>query len=127
MPKKETDSWTRGNTVKLSYAAKVLNVKQSNLKRLVADGRIRKVAVPFEKFGRIPLMDVLLMLQKEHTALTGRKQKIEEYTGYLGEIMSFYEYQKEKKQVQNMDINDSMIEKFTKAKREVEKATLEQV
>lgn len=117
MPKKETDSWTRGNTLKMSYAAKVINIKQSNLNRLNTDGRLRKVKVHFEKFYRIPLIDCLMLIADEHTAISKRMKEIEEYTSHLGKIYTFYEYQKDKKEVQEMDISDETIEILKKIKR----------
>ena len=118
MSKKEKEVWTLGNTLKLSYAANVMNIKQSNLDRLVTSAKIRKVKVPFEKYLRVPLIDVPLVLQKEHTALTARKQKIEEYTGHLGEIYTMYlDIYDHDKRIRNLDISDDTIEALLKTKK----------
>lgn len=110
MPQKAVESWTRGNTLKLSYAAKVLNVKQSNMHRLFADGRLRKIKVPFEKFERIPIIDVLLLIAKEHSILSIRKQQIEQYTNHLGESYTFHENKKHNKHCQNITVPNDTLE-----------------
>lgn len=112
MPKKEVESWTRGTTLKLSFAAKVLNIKQSNLDRLVKQEKVRKVIVPFEKFQRVPVIDCIQVLKKEREALITRKDEVEKYLAHLSEVF-FIQQQMEDKRVQNVDAQ-TIIEKLAK-------------
>ena len=72
----EKEIFTLGNTLTQSYVATVLDKHQSNVSRMVSEGKLRKVVVHGEKFPRIPLWDVLKLLQNEHGELTNRKMLI---------------------------------------------------
>lgn len=106
--------WQKGNTIQLSFSSKLLGVKQSNLDRLVKNGSIRKVKVPFERYERIPVIDVIAMLQKEHAVLSKRKSEIEKYHAHLGEALHVYlELNEEDKNVRDMDVQN-LVEKLQK-------------
>lgn len=87
----EKEIFTLGNTLTQSYVATVLDKHQSNVSRMVSEGKLRKVDVHGEKFPRIPLWDVLRFLQQEHVELTDRKKKVEQYFNHLGNIYVLYQ------------------------------------
>ncbi|MDD2463829.1 MAG: hypothetical protein PHI97_07495 [Desulfobulbus sp.] len=108
------EEWTLGNTLKLSYVSQVLNVKQSNLDRIVKDSRMRRVKIAGEKYERVPLWDVLQLLQQEHIELTNRKSQIEQYVNHLGNVYVLYQelYGEKHQPSKSMQDLQSMVEEL---------------
>nr|WP_321465766.1 hypothetical protein [uncultured Desulfobulbus sp.] len=108
------EKWTLGNTLQLSYVSQVLNVKQSNLERLVKDSRMRMVKITGEKHERVPMWDVLQLLQQEHIKLTNRKGQIEQYVNHLGNVYVLYQDLHGEKHQPSKKIQDvqSMVEEL---------------
>ncbi len=105
--KKKTEEFNLAETVQLSWACKAMGIKQGNLPKLVNAGTIRRVKVPaqFSKFERIPIIDLVAYLKKEHQQLCNRKGEIEKYLTHLGEVVEIYhELYKENPNAKNADI-----------------------
>ncbi|MDD2464289.1 MAG: hypothetical protein PHI97_09850 [Desulfobulbus sp.] len=80
-----------GNTLPQHYTATLLGKHKSNLSRMIKEGQVRGVKVDGEKFPRVPLIDVLRLLQKEHIEITKRRQRIEQYISHLGNVYILFQ------------------------------------